>query len=48
MYKIVVEESKRQRKRIFIDLKGAIKVIMNCRATSMHKFNKIRNKMMSF
>ena len=36
-YKLV-EEPKKQSKRIFIDKKLAIKVIMDCRTTSVHKF----------
>ena len=34
----LVEESKKQFNRIFIDKKLAIKVIMDCRTTSAHKF----------
>ena len=33
----IVEEPKKQVNRIFIDEKLAIKVIMDCRATSAHK-----------
>ena len=36
-----VEESKKQVNTIFIDGKFAIKVIMECRTTSAHKFSKI-------
>ena len=36
-YKLV-EEPKKQSKRVFIDKKLAIKVIMDCRKTSVHKF----------
>ena len=34
----LVEEPKKQVNRIFIDKKLAIKVIINCRTTSAHKF----------
>ena len=34
----IVEEQKKQVSRIFIDKKLAIKVIMDCRITSAHKF----------
>ena len=34
----LVEEPKKQVNRIFIDKKLTIKVIMNCRTTSAHKF----------
>ena len=36
----IVEEPKKQVNRIFIDEKLAIKVIMDCRATSAHKFRR--------
>ena len=34
----LVEEPKKQANRIFIDKKLTMKVIMNCRTTSAHKF----------
>ena len=34
----LVEEPKKQVNRVFIDKKLTIKVIMNCRTTSAHKF----------